>query len=115
MMLLALDEWAELDAIEHAPPLGSRADVLQRMGGAFPAATFDDGGRAIVEGPDSSLTIDLGTQDPVWTATVEPRGRAGLEAARALATVTGWRLFVPKHGTFADAAEKAAEKEEVRS
>jgi hypothetical protein len=56
-----------------------------------------------VRGPDWSLVLDLGRDEPVWTITVEARGDGSTTALERLARETGWRIYIPKLGTFVDA------------
>lgn len=105
MMLLNLDEGAGVEAIEHAPPLGSREEVAARLGEALGGLEFAEGRRATFEGPNFSLIVDLGPHEPVWTVTVEPSGSSAFDAALTLAGRTGWRLYVPKQGMFVDSPQ----------
>jgi hypothetical protein len=111
MMLLNIPTSAGLDAIEHAPALGSRSDVIAILAGALPGIEFDEGGHGVAEQPDASLTIELGPSEPVWTATVKVRGPGATQAIAALSRATTWRVYIPKHGAFVEA--DVPEPEEV--
>jgi len=107
MMLLNLDAAAGLDAIEHAPPLGSGRDVAGRLSSAC-GVTLDEGGRGTLAGQGFSIAIDAGVPGagPVWTATLIARGPAALDGLRRLAAQSGWRIFVPRQGTFLAASDR---------
>jgi hypothetical protein len=100
MMLLNLPASAGVEAIEHAPALGTRAEVMDRIARALPGLHFGEDGHAAWAGHDWSLGVSVGAQDPVWTVTVEVRGASAAELAHRLATRTGWRVYVPKRGAF---------------
>jgi hypothetical protein len=98
-MLLNLGPAADAADLETAPPLGSRSEIRDRIVQVLgPGAVHD--GHAIVNGPGWSLALDLGREDPVWTVTVEARGEGSTSALERLARETGWRIFIPKLGTF---------------
>ena len=99
-MLLNL-EIAERREIEYAPPLGTRDDVVAQISGVLGPVTDEGGGRYRVGENDWSLTLDLGRDDPVWTATADARGsEAALDALDRLARETRWRVYVPRLGSF---------------
>lgn len=102
MLLLNLNRSAGAEAVEHAPPLGSREETISALGRALGAVRFDDRGRGTFTRPDFTIEIDLGVHEPVWTATVRASGAGATSAVRALAGTTGWRLYVPKRGAFMD-------------
>jgi hypothetical protein len=103
LMLLNIDPAAGAGAVEHAPPIGTRSEVAQRLGSVFPGVRVDGDGRGTVRGEDWSLTLHLGDEDTVWTVTVEACGDGSVDAIRTLAAATRWRIFVPKRGGFVDA------------
>jgi hypothetical protein len=90
LLLLALDVSAGPEAIESAPPLGSRAEVVEILRGVIPDH------------------IDLGAADPVPTAVLEARGEAGVALVREVLLMTGWRAFAPKTGLFVSANDLEA-------
>ena len=99
-MLLNLGPAADAADLETAPPLGSRSEVRDRIVQVLgPSGAVHDG-RATVTGPDWSLALDLGREEPVWTVTVEARGEGSTSALERLARETGWRIFIPRLGTF---------------
>ncbi len=100
ILLLNLPGSAGAEAIEQAPPLGSRAEVTAAISRALEGIQLGDDGTGSITGPDHTLAIDLGVQDPVWTATVRAGGPGAARAVSALAHATGWRLYVPKRGQF---------------
>jgi hypothetical protein len=101
--LLNLGPSASLRELESAPPLGPRDTVGGRIGGILGATEAAGDGRAAASGPGWSLAFDLGQEDQVWTITVEALGSDGsIDALERLARETGWRIFVPKLGTFVD-------------
>ena len=107
LMLLALDMTAGPDAIETAPPLGSRRDVIARLTGAIPDVELDAGGRVLSRAGDS-IVVDLGRDDPVATAIVDARGEAGVALVKEVLLMTGWRAFAPKTGLFVTIEELSA-------
>ena len=87
--------------IEYAPPLGNTQEVVDRILTVLgPVIEEEDGGFS-VGGDDWRLRFDLGSDNTVWTAVVDARGSsAAVEALDTLARHTGWRVFVPRLGTF---------------
>jgi hypothetical protein len=110
VMLLKLDSSAGPEAIEMAPPLGTKDDVTALLREVFPDLEIDQAGRGAHEGPDHALAVDLGRDDTVYTAILDARGQTGITALRWVLETTGWRAFVPKAGRFveADALEDLA-------
>jgi hypothetical protein len=102
LMLLNLDPAADASAIEHAAPLGSRSEVARQIAGVLEGFRVDGDGRGTFHGEDCSLTLHFAGEEKVWTVTVEARGNGSIRALESLAATTGWRIFVPKRGTFAD-------------
>jgi hypothetical protein len=100
VMLLNLDASADATAIEHAPPIGNRAEAARHISNAVGAVEVDGNGRATARGPGWSLALDLGRQEPVWAITAEARGDGSVRALQTLARATSWRLFIPKLGGF---------------
>jgi hypothetical protein len=101
-MLLNLGPSAGAGDLEAAPPLGNREEVRERLAALLGAADTTQDGRAMVRGEDWSLALDLGREEPVWTITVEARGDGSTGALEQLARETGWRIYIPKLGTFVD-------------
>jgi hypothetical protein len=103
-MLLNLGPAAGAAELETAPPLGSRDEVRDRIAAVLgpAAAPQAQDGPATVHGPDWSLALDFGREDPVWTITAEARGDGSTLALERLARETGWRIYIPKLGTFVD-------------
>jgi hypothetical protein len=102
LMLLNLPANAGVEAIETAPPLGSRADVIRKLEETLPDLRIDAGGRGLFDGPDCTIGVALGTSDPIATAVVDARGEGGVRMIRALVAATGWRVFAPRRGVFVD-------------
>jgi hypothetical protein len=98
LLLLALDVSAGPEAIETAPPLGSRAEVVSILHGVIP--DLDVSRNPILMRADGSVRIDLGTRDPVPTAVVVGNGEAGVALVKEVLLMTGWRAFAPKTGLF---------------
>jgi hypothetical protein len=107
LMLLDLDVTAGPDAIETAPPLGSRHEVIARITGAIPDVRVNAAGR-VLSRADDSIVMDLGRDDPVATAIVDARGEAGVALVKEVLLVTGWRAFAPKTGLFVTIEELSA-------
>ena len=103
VMLLKLDSSAGPEAIEMAPPLGTKDDVTALLREVFPDLQIDQAGRGAHEGPDHALAVDLGRDDTVYTAILDARGQTGITALRWVLETTGWRAFVPKAGRFVEA------------
>jgi len=102
LLLLALDVSTGPEAIEGAPPLGSRAEVVEILRGVIPDLVVDHS-RPVLARPDGSVLVDLGPRDPVPTAVLDARGEAGVALVRELLLMTGWRAFAPKTGLFVSA------------
>jgi hypothetical protein len=105
LMLLNLGPTAGRAAIEDAPPLGEREEVLRMIGDALPGVAFDERGRGTLAMPDGSITIDLGPGDIIWTAVLDVRGETAADALLALVRGTGWRVYQPRRGDFVDVNE----------
>ena len=105
LMFLNVDPAADASAVEHAPPIGIRGEVARRIADVFPGFRVDGDGRGTVRAEDWSLTLHLGADEKVWTVTVEARGDGTIDALETLASATGWRIFVPKRGVFANPAD----------
>ncbi|HSC27992.1 MAG TPA: hypothetical protein VLD67_12000 [Vicinamibacterales bacterium] len=101
LLMLNLDAAAGEDAIETAPPLGSREDVIAMVRGVIPAMEADAAGRLVIRETDYELVCEIGARDPVPTAVVRASGDRGIELLRELLDMTGWRAFAPKSGRFA--------------
>jgi hypothetical protein len=104
LMLLNLPAEAGRDAIEHAPPLGRREEVIAALRRAIGELRFDAAGIANVDQADVELTLDIGPSDPVHTAVVRARGNAAAPL-RSLLERTGWRAFDAKAGEFFEARD----------
>jgi len=102
LLLLALDVSSGPEAIETAPPLGSRAEVVAILRGVISDLAVDPS-RGVLARPDGSVRVDLGRDDPIPTAVLEARGEAGVALVKEVLLMTGWRAFVPKTGLFVSA------------
>jgi hypothetical protein len=107
LLLLNLAMTAGPDAIETAPPLGSRRDVIAILTGVIPDVQADAAGR-VLSRPDGSIAVDLGAHDPVATTIVDARGEAGVALVKEILLMTGWRAFAPKTGLFVTIEELAS-------
>ena len=107
LLLLDVDQAAGPDAVEHAPPLGTRDDVIGILRGVVDELELDAPGRTLCH-RSGALSLDLGAQDPVPTIVVDARGEAGAALAREILLVAGWRAFAPKTGLFVTADDLAA-------
>jgi hypothetical protein len=107
LLLLAVDVSSGPEAIESAPPLGSRADVAAMLRGVIPDLSGDER-QSVLSRPDGSVRADLGRSDPVPTVVVEARGEAGVALVREVLLMTGWRAFAPKTGLFIGADDLEA-------
>jgi hypothetical protein len=105
LMLLNLPADAGTEAIETAPPLGNKADVVRKLEETLPALGIDDSGRGTFNGPDYTIVVALGTNEPVATVVLDAQGDGALTAVRALLATTGWRVFAPRRGVFVDASQ----------
>lgn len=105
IMLLNLDATAPLSALETAPPLGRREEVIARVRHALPTITFDEVGRLVLPEKDPDLVCELGRQEIVHTLVVRSAGEHGLDLLAALVAASGWRAYVPKLGRFMAAEE----------
>jgi hypothetical protein len=105
LMLLNLPANAGVEAIETAPPLGNRADVVRKLEETLPDLRIDDSGRGLFDGPDCTIAVALGTNEPVAAAVLDARGEGAVTMIRALIAATGWRVFAPRRGVFVDAGQ----------
>ena len=88
------------EGIEHAPPLGGRDEVVERIRKAIDGIEFDARGQGRVRWGAEAVVVDLGSADPVPCAVAGADGEAGAVAVRRLLSETGWRVYVPKTGKF---------------
>jgi hypothetical protein len=99
LLLLNVDVMSGPEAVESAPPLGSRHNVVDILCGVVPDLEVSDSGGALAR-RDGSLKFDLGAPDPVPTVVVEAHGEAGVALVKEVLLMTGWRAFAPKTGLF---------------
>jgi hypothetical protein len=99
LLLLNLEVSDGPEAIETAPPLGTRDGVIAILYGLIPDLHRDESARVLTR-HDGSIKLDLGVDDPVRTVVVEARGEAGGALAKEVLNMTGWRAFAPKTGLF---------------
>jgi hypothetical protein len=99
LLLLNLDVSSGPEAIETAPPLGARPEVVTILRGVIPNLEMDDSGRRLTRS-DGSVKLDLGSGNPVPTVVIEARGEAGVALVKEVLLMTGWRAFAPKTGLF---------------
>lgn len=100
VMLLNLPATATVADIETAPPLGSQAQVRDRLSSVLPGVTFDEFGRGSYNRPDVAVSIDLAKKWVVHTAVLDLEGEAAERTLQKLLATTGWRAFSPKRWTF---------------
>jgi hypothetical protein len=105
LLLLRLDEGATAADIERAPALGPRPDVERTVVAAVPGLRFDAGGRATIETPTLTLSVDIGNDRLAWAAVVHAGGPESAAAIERLIGATGWRIYVPRRGAFLDPRE----------
>jgi hypothetical protein len=99
LMLLNLPQGASASEIEHAPPLGSQAEVRSLLVMSLPGIEFDERGVGTFKVRAGAVQVDLRDDDPVVTAVVTVMGAAAPAVARLL-DETGWQAFAPKAGVF---------------
>jgi hypothetical protein len=99
LLLLALDVASGPEAIETAPPLGSRAEVIAILMGVIPDLAAD-ARHLVLARPDGSVKLNLGPHDPIPTAVIEATGESGVALVKEVLLMTGWRAFSPKTGLF---------------
>jgi hypothetical protein len=99
LLLLALDVDKGPEAIETAPPLGSKLDVQEILVGIIQDLAPAEAPNILARA-DGSVRIDLGSSDPVVTAVLVARGEAGVALVKEVLLMTGWRAFAPKTGLF---------------
>lgn len=104
-MLLNLPAGAGPADVEFPPPLGTRAEVLDKLNAIMPGVRCDARGRCLRSGPDYAMTIDLGGGEPVVTLVIDAEGDGAIAAMRTLIAETGWRAFAPRLGRFMEAAD----------
>lgn len=100
VMLLNLPPGAGPEAIEDAPPLGTRAEVADAIDAVFPMVLFGEDGRGTFARHDNLVTFDFGRDDPVATMVVDARGGTAVADVMTLLRATGWRAFAPRAGVF---------------
>ena len=105
LMLLNLPANAGVEAIETAPPLGNRSDVVRKLEETLPDLRIDPSGRGLFDGSDCTIGVALGTNEPVATAVLDARGEGAVRMINALVAATGWRVFAPRRGVFVDAGQ----------
>jgi hypothetical protein len=106
LLLLNLPAGAGPDAVETAPPLGGREQVIEILRGVVPDLAISANRRALYR-DDNSLRLDLGAADTVATTVVEARGEPGAALVKEILLMTGWRAFAPKTGLFVSGDELA--------
>jgi hypothetical protein len=100
LLLLNLKPTEGTEQIETAPPLGSRAVIIDAMQSALPGIAFDAAGRGEIAGDDHRVAIDLGPHDVVHAAVASAEGDAGIEMLRTLVQSCGWRAYAARAGVF---------------
>ena len=100
LMLLNLPSGAGPEDVEAAPPIGTRAQVLEMLWPSMPGIHPDARGRCVSRQPDHAITIDLGPGESVATVVIDAEGEGAMSAVRALLLRTGWKAFSPRLGRF---------------
>jgi hypothetical protein len=100
VMLLNLPPDAGYEAIEDAPPLGTRAEVADAIDAVFPFVVFGADGRGTFARDEDLVTFDIGRYDPVPTVVLDARGGTAIADVMTLLRTTGWRAFAPRDGVF---------------
>jgi hypothetical protein len=106
LLLLNLAAGAGPEAVESAPSLGRRDQVIEILRGVVPDLSLTADRRTLYR-DDNSLRLDLGGADIVATTVVEARGEPGAALVREILLMTGWRAFAPKTGLFVSGDELA--------
>lgn len=70
----AMTNVSELPHGYDPPPLGSRAELRERITEAAPTATFSDPGWGNLRGPGYAIEINLGDDEPVSVVALHVRG-----------------------------------------
>lgn len=105
VMLLNLAPDVGLEAIEGAPPLGTKEEVTAILEAVVPGLMRSSDQPQQLATANRSIVVALGPGDVVHTAVVEARGGQGIHHLRAIVSETGWRAFAPRTGRFADVDE----------
>ena len=108
LMLLNLDPEADLGAVEHAAPLGSRGEVERRIAEVLPGFRVDPAGLRHLRGEDWSLALHLGGDENVWTVTVDVARRRIDRRARRTRRRDGLACVCAKARRLRDSLEHAA-------
>ena len=86
---ILIQDLSDAVAVEDIPddfqpqPLGSRAEVVERLKSAFPEADFSDPSWGILDGADWSIEFNVGDGDPCDSVMLHVRG-SGTEALAAV-------------------------------
>jgi hypothetical protein len=99
LLVLNLQPADGIAQIETAPPLGSRAGVIDAIAAVVPGIRFTDG-HGELAGEGHHVTLDLGAGDPVHALVAAAEGDGGIEMLIALLRQTGWRAYAPRAGVF---------------
>jgi hypothetical protein len=100
VMLLNLPADAGPEAIEGAPPLGERSDVIALLSRIVAGLSFDAGGTGTINRREFQLTIDVGPTTPIYTVVLDARGAAALQMIKRILEQTRWRAFAARTGEF---------------
>ncbi len=98
LLIVNLDPDGGIEGLEHAPPLGRRDEVVERITKAIDGIQFDARGRGRVRWGGEAVIVDIGSTDPVPCAVAGADGETGAIAVRRLLSETGWRAYVPASG-----------------
>jgi hypothetical protein len=100
LLLLNLGPDAGSEEIEYAPPLGRRDETIRQIRRAIPGMQFDGRGRGMLRGGGFLVIVDVGLDDPAYSAIAGAEGAPGVEALERLLAETGWRAYVPRAGAY---------------
>ena len=72
-------------------PFGTRAETMEVLSAALPGVVWEDSGWGVLEGADSSIEVNLGSEEPVLHFMLHVRGGGGaFDALQTMCKKTGW-------------------------
>lgn len=82
-------------------PIGTCADLRERLSGLFPGTDWTDPAWGVYEGERFTLEFNIGENDPCDGFAVHVRGRGdAVDAVRRIAEVPGWYGADPVQGEW---------------
>ncbi len=100
LLILNLGPGSGAEAIDQAPALGPRAEVVEWMVRTIDGIEFDARGRGRVRRGEHAVIVDIGLADPVPCAVAGADGVEGTAAVRRLLAAAAWRAYIPSTGRF---------------